>query len=213
MNAPVAFQPCMEECLEGLHDHICVPYLDETHVFSKTFDSHVNDEQKVLRCFRDCGIKLKPSKCDLFKSEDRYLSRVVSAEVRRADPADFEAVRALCRMNVGHLRKILGLLTYYRQYIKEFARKVSCLYDLLKSDNNDNFVDTRNQKTKKMTNIVPSNKTITWANQHQQVLEHLIECLLHPPVLGFPDFTQPFIVHTDASYQGLGAVLYERKDE
>lgn len=148
MNAPAGFQPCMEECLEGLYDHICVPYLDETLFFRKTFDSHVNDEQRVLRCFRECGNKLKPSKCDLFKSEDSYLSRIVSAEGKRIDPADYEAVRALCRMNVGQLCRILGLLTYCRQYIKDFARKVSCLFD------------ARNQKTKKMTTTVPSNKTI-----------------------------------------------------
>lgn len=164
MNTPAVFQRCMEECLDGLCENICVPYLDDTLVFSKTFDSHMNDMRQVLRSFREYGIKLKPSKCDLFKLEVRYLGRIVSAEGSRVDPADFEAVRALKDMTpqiVGQLRKILGLLTYYRQYIKDFARKASCLYDLLKSDDNHNFDNTRKQKIKKMTNTVPSNKTIT----------------------------------------------------
>lgn len=51
-----------------------------------------------------------------------------------------------------------------------------------------------------------------WTDQHQQALEQLIDCLLHPPVLGFPDFTEPFIFHTDASHQSLGAVLYQKQD-
>ena len=53
---------------------------------------------------------------------------------------------------------------------------------------------------------------ILCTEEHQQALQQLIDCLLHPPVLCFPDFTEPFTLHTDASYQGLGAVLYQKQD-
>ncbi len=48
--------------------------------------------------------------------------------------------------------------------------------------------------------------------KHQEILEKLINCLIQPPILGFPDFSQPFILHTDASNQGLGAVLYQQQN-
>lgn len=112
---------------------------------------------------------------------------------------------------VGQLRKMLGLLTYYRQYIKNCSRKASCLYDLLKADPSEIKDNAAKTKKTKVAHVVPSNKPIMWTDQHQQALEELIDCLLHPPVLGFPDFTQPFIVHTDASHQGLGAVLYQKQ--
>ncbi len=121
------------------------------------------------------------------------------------DPADTAAVRALKEKRpstVGQLRAVLGLLSYYRQYIQDFSKIAGPLYDLLKG-----AAETKEEvrkvaaskwiKSKKRG--VPSQKPILWLEHHQQRLEKLIDCLAEPPILGFPDFPKTFILHTDAS--------------
>ena len=134
MNAPAAFQRCMEECLRGLRDDICIPYLDDILVYSRTFEDHVRDVQRVLRRLQEHGIKLKPSKCNFFQQRVRYLGRIVSADGYSLDPEDTKAVQKLKSEKpntVGHIRKLLEFLGYYRQYIPDFSRITKPLYDLM----------------------------------------------------------------------------------
>ena len=63
------------------------------------------------------------------------------------------------------------------------------------------------------TGQVPSSVTIAWTKEHQNILEKLIEHLITPPIMAYPDYNKPYIVHTDASKDGLGAVLYQEQEE
>ncbi len=122
-NAPAVFQRFMENCLEGLNGEVAMTYLDDVLVYSDDFAHHLDHLQKVLQRLQTYGVKLRPNKCELFRSEVRYLGRLVSAEGHRPDPSDITAVTSLGEKRpetVGDLRKLLGLLGYYRSYIQDF---------------------------------------------------------------------------------------------
>ena len=219
-NAPAVFQRCMVSCLDDLIGQVAVVYLDDILVYSKSFNEHIDHLRKVLRRLQERGIKLKPSKCNLFKGDVKYLGRIVSSEGYRMDPEETAAVEALrCKRptTVGDVRKVLGLVGYYRQYIPNFSRVAKPLYQLLQkpADNRDEGRTTRKATTKtrcKQKAQVPSRQPITWTDSHQRVLETLLDCLTSPPIIAFPDHSSPFILYTDASNDGLGAILYQDQD-
>ena len=70
----------MESCLSDLHLNWCIIYLHDIIVFSQTHEGHLQRVKAVFNKLKAAGLKLKPSKCDLFKQEINYLGHVVSKE-------------------------------------------------------------------------------------------------------------------------------------
>ena len=215
-NAPGAFQRFMENCLGDLRDDICIPYLDDVIVFSSTFEEHLTNLRKVLKRLREHGVKLKPRKCKLLRKEVNFLGRIVSEGGYKLDPESIKPVLSLQKLTpktVGDVRRLVGLLGYYRRYIENFSRITKPIYDLLTSetDNKSNNKIAKSHQAQSNSHQVPSNRPILWAEEHQNILDTLINKLVSPPVMAYPNFTDPFILHTDASETGLGAVLYQRQ--
>ena len=211
-NAPPCFQRYMNECLIGLRDVICIPYLDDILCYGRSFDEHVINLQKVLRRLREHGIKLRPEKCVLFKNEVKYLGKVITKDGYHDDLVNTEAVDILTTPPkiVGNLRKLLGFLGYYRSSIQDFSRIAKPLYDLL-SEPNDNTNKSINA-SKKTKGQKSSKEPIIWNSNHQQILDKFIQILKSPQVMSYPDFEIPFEVNCDASEEGLGAVLYQNQN-
>ncbi|XP_039866235.1 uncharacterized protein LOC120720578 [Simochromis diagramma] len=218
-SAPAEFQRSMEECLAGLRDEISQPYLDDNLVHSRSFEDHLRDLREVLRRYQEHGVKLTPKKCEVFKDKVKFLGKIVSKDGYCMDPAELAPVQALKNRKpetVGDLRKMLGFLSYYRPYIPNFSRTAKPLYQLLSIGKSQVITDRRSTVTKhkgqrKKADQRHSSQPITWTEQHQAVLCQLIEHLLSPPLLAYPDFERPFVLHCDASQEGLGAVLYQRQ--
>lgn len=188
--------------------------MDDFLVYSWTFEEHIEELRSVLRRQQAWGIKLRPDKCDLFKNEVRYVGKIISAEGYKIDNKEVQPVEALKTThptNIRELRKLLGFWGYYRGYVEEFSRHAKCLYDLLSADHTNNVNSHLQEKVAKSGQAALTQK-IAWTNTHQKALNYLVDVLTNPPVIAYPRFEDPFILHEDASEEGLDTVLYQRQE-
>ena len=112
----------METCLDDLNLKWCLIYLDDIVIFSKTQEEHIEHLDAVLQRLIHVGLKLKPSKCDLFKSEIVYLGHRVTAEGIHPDPKGISTVQEMVAPEtVTGVRKFVRLVSHYWKFIKGFT--------------------------------------------------------------------------------------------
>ena len=184
-NAPATFERLMEQVLMGLHWQTCLVYLDDIIVFSKTFETHLVRLEEVIDRIGAAGLKLSPKKCRLFQSEVVFLGHVVSKDGISTDPSKIEAVHSWPKpKSVKEVRSFLGLCSYYRKFVQGFADKAKPLHELTQKD-----------------------KSFIWSEDCQRSFESLKTALTSSSILAYPDADGDFILDTDASGVGIGAVL------
>lgn len=131
-NAPATFQRLMERCMGELNLRECLIFLDDILIFSETFEEHIKRIEAVFSRLQQHGLKLKPSKCEFFKNSVTYLGHVVSEHGVETDPDKIKALSDWPEPhNIKTLRSFLGFTGYYRRYIRDYARIVKPLNDLL----------------------------------------------------------------------------------
>ena len=196
-NAPATFQRLMENCLGDLHLNWCIIYLDDIIVYSKTPKEHLKRLEAVFEKISKAGLKLKPNKCEFFKSEITYLGHVVSNKGIATDPKKIRAIQQWPRpTTVTEVRRFTGLTNYYRKFVHGYARVARPLHDL---------VSGKNAKKKR--------SVVEWTEDCEKSFDQLKQLCSNTPVLAYPDYKQKFKLYTDASKSGLGAVLTQIKED
>ena len=188
-NAPATFQRLMSRVLKGLINEKCMVYLDDILVMGQSFAEHISNLQEVFNRLRDANLCLKPKKCHFVKREVLYPGYVVSESGISADKSKVEAVEKFpVPTSVKQVRSFVGLASYYRHFIPGFSKIAGPLFALTKKDS-----------------------LFEWSPSCQQAFERLKQLLTTAPILIFPDFKKRFILETDASGVGLGAVLSQKQ--
>ena len=196
-NAPATFQRLMESCLGDLHLNWCIIYLDDIIIFLKDPDDHIKRLEGVFEKLAQAGLKLKPSKYEFFKARLKYLGHIVSLEGIATDPAKIETIQNWpVPKTVTDVCSFTGFTNYYHKFIKGYAKIARPLHELTSGEN-------AKQK----------HRPVEWDDRCQASFEALKKLCSESLVLAYADYSKPFVLHTDASTTGLGAVLYQKQSD
>lgn len=188
-NAAASFQRMMNNVLIGLQEEICLVYIDDLVIFSKDINQHVLRLRRVLEVIQKWKLKIKPEKCSFLRKEINFLGHIVSAAGILPDKRKIEAVMKFpIPKTQRQIKSWLGLCSYYRKFVENFAQIVKPINRLLKKD-----------------------IKYEWNEECQKAFDLMKVKLTTPPLLIYPDFEKDFIIRTDSSDYGCGAILSQGK--
>jgi len=210
-NAPATYQRLMEQIfgVTSSTSQFCKIYLDDIIVYSDSFQEHMDHLTQVFGKVKKSGMKLSPGKCHLFREKVKYVGHIVSGAGIEADPDKVEQVRNWpVPTQSDEVRTFLGFTGYYRRFVQDYAKIAKPLNDLLQG----NCAKRKAHRRKVSDNNSVQTGSFVWADAQQLAFDKLKELLTTPPVLIYPDYKKPFVLHTDASMNGLGAILYQEHE-
>lgn len=184
-SAPATFQRALDQVIGPEMEPHAFAYLDDIIVIGRTLGEHMANLHEVFRRLRKANLRINPEKCSFMKKSIKYLGHVVGEDGIQTDPEKIAAIKEMTPpKDVKGVRRVLGVASWYRRFVPDFADLVSPITSLLK----------KSVKWK-------------WEKEQQDAFELLKERLTGAPVLACPDFDKQFILQTDASNYGLGTVL------
>ena len=188
-QVPVYFQELMTGVLKDLP--FAMAYLDDIIIYSSTPEEHLQHIKTVFEKLRHAKSSIKLSKCHFFTKEIQYLGHILGAEGIRPVPAKTEAIKAMHPpVNPKQVRAFLGLVGYYRKFIKNFAKIA-----------------------KPLTVLTHMDIKFEWKEIHHCAFMKLKDAIIQAPILRYPDTTKPYIVYMDASDDACGAQLSQMQEE
>lgn len=185
-NGPATFQAIMNEVFRPYLRKFVLVFFDDILVFSRSKEEHVGHVKVVLQLLAQHQLYVNSKKCEFGAAQVAYLGHKIS---KSGVEVDFSKVQSMIDWptprNVKELRGFLCLTGYYRKFIRGYAKIANPLTNQLKRDK------------------------YSWTEQATQAFNTLKQAMIQAPILALPDFEKVFVIETDASGFGVGAVLLQ----
>ncbi len=199
-NGPASYSRLVQLALDGIPPSVAMPYLDDIIVTSTTPQEHVANLTRILQVHRQAGLKLQPSKCQLFREEVEYLGHLVSAHGVKPVPTYLKVIKDWPMPTTkSEVRIFLGKAGYYRRFIKGYSGIAGPLSDVAGKGTPEEEKEVL-EETEDM----------------RHAFEELKQRLLTAPILAYPRFDsdEPFVLDTDWSHDAnaIGGVLSQKQD-
>ncbi|CAM4532914.1 unnamed protein product [Caretta caretta] len=217
-NAPATFQRLVDGLLAGLGEY-AVAYLDDMAIFSDSWADHLEHLQKVLERIREAGLTVKAKKCQIGLNRVTYLGHQVGQGTISPLQAKVDAIQKWpVPKSKKQVQSFLGLAGYYRRFVPHYSQIAAPLTDLTKKKQ-PNAVQWTGKCQKAFNKlkatlmsdpVLRAPDAVQWTGKCQKAFNKLKATLMSDPVLRAPDFDKPFLVTTDASERGVGAVLMQK---
>ncbi|KAJ8044259.1 hypothetical protein HOLleu_11669 [Holothuria leucospilota] len=188
VNAPAAFTRMMRKLLEG--ELNVINYIDDILIHTESWEEHLSTLESIFLRLRNAGLTARPSKCFIGCKSLVFLGHIVGEGIIKPLPDKITKISNASRPTTKkEVRSFVGLSNYYRKFIPNFAALAAPLTDLTKAR---------------------GTREVKWGPPQQRAFDTLKERLSSSPILHLPDPSKTFILKTDASDIGLGAVLMQR---
>ena len=183
-NAPSTFQALMNSVFRPFLRKFVLVFFDDILVYSSSWQEHLQHVKTIFELLRQHQLFVKFNKCEFGKHKLEYLGHIISADGVKVDQSKIQAMLDWPRpTTVTELRAFLGLTGYYRKFVHNYGI-IACA----------------------LTNLLKKGK-FQWDEAVKKAFENLKAAMTTTPTLALPDFSSPFVIQTDASGDGIGAVL------
>ncbi|KAF9763219.1 Retrovirus-related Pol polyprotein from transposon 17.6 [Nosema granulosis] len=184
---PKLFQKAINDILEGIRNVFI--YIDDIIIYTEDYTTHNTILNEVLKRLRKYEVRINFDKTHILGNQVEVLGSIVQYGKLMPDVSKLKTkLQSIQCKTKKDIQRIIGLLNWYREYIPNFSNKLRTVTELLK---------TKGEK-------------IHWTEEHTKTITKIRDELTAETYLGLPDYRKEFILQTDASDMGIGAVLLQK---